>query len=335
MAQMTRKPNHILINNASEYPVDFKDDTNAIVAPNVATKFSIRGYSNTVALSRINGVYGVRGAAGTTQQLQLTTANTTINGPVPANTIVTVFFDVTTTNYEAEYARYNGEDGASATFQIRLQTGDTYDIFLAKLYNSILQDQRLEFKNIVKVLTPEEITTGGFGTIVDGFATSITQLDIFAYDDGLIINTFEVNEGNRENPSPFVTANPTTITEQYEGSGTYEVLKNLFVPEVREVRFDTTYMVPFEGSLYTMITWQTFTYRKDLAGMATTDQMITANDPYTLYINETQTQYINDLVDFLDRATVLSTANPALYEAPEWRDDSNPAAVVAAAAFKL
>ena len=335
MAQTSRKPNHILINTPTEYPLSFVDNNYVPTTALLATQFRVDRYSPFVALSRVNNVYGVRGAVGTTQQLRLTTANTTINGPVPANTIVTVYFDVETVNYEAEYARTGELSGAPATFQIRLRTGDTYDIFLAKLYNSIVQDQRMEFKNIVKVLRPDQITSGTLGTIVNGFATSITQLDIFANTTGLKINKMEVLEGSRRNPSPFVTATPTEITPQYEGSNTYNVLKNLFVPEMREVRFDTTTMIPIEGALYTMLQWNTFTYRKDLAGSSVTDQMVTANDPYTLYINENCTTYINNLVDFLNRATVLSTANPAMYTAPEWRSQANPPAVVAAAAFKL
>lgn len=335
MGQLSRKPNHILVNTATEFPLSlFANDYTAATAA-AATQFRVDKYSPIIPLTRIHSVRGVRGAEGTRHQLQLVTGNTTINGPIPANTLVEVNINIISSNYEAEYNRVGGLDGAEATYQIELQPTDTFDTVLAKIYNSIYQDQRLSFKNLVTVLTPAEITVGGFGTFnADGFAATITQLDIFSANPSIEIRDFKI-VGSDERPSTFITINPTVVTEQYEGANNYQVLKNLFTPDVREIRTRETNMIPVEGALYTMLSWEVFTYRDDLGGGTALNQQVTTSDVYTMYINEANVTLVNDLAEFLSRATILSTANPAMYDAPVFLSETNPPVAEALAAFQI
>jgi len=334
MAQIKRRK-AFLINTPTDFPAQFLDASNAVVSAATATKFQLLGFSPVTELTTIHGVIGSRGLEGTRNVLRLNNTNVTVTGPIPANTIVNVFIEAITTDYEAEYNRYMGHDGAIATYQVLLQTGDTYDVFLAKLYNTIRQDLYMNYKQLVRVEDEATITGGGNGTFVNGLATSITQLDIIATDITLKLN-IDVTGIDRLLTSAFVQVGaPIVVTPQFNGTNNYQVLKGEF-PQWNRLPYSYDYtMTPYRGNLYTSFRWSTLVSHEQLGGGFVTDQVVESTPVYDIYINETCDTLINDLVDFFDRATTLSTANPVKYKAPVWYGPTNPPTAVAAAAFKI
>lgn len=329
----------LIVNQASDFPLSFYDNNFAPSTALLGTLVNIPDFGR-FRLNDIHKVVGLRGNAGTRQNVQLSAANITVAGTIPANTQVIVRFNVETWNQEAEYSRFFNDPGHDYFFNITLQPGETVATFLAKLYNAIAQDSQYKaYKSTIVVDDPATVVSNGFGTF-NAFneATSITTLDIFAATTGLEFE-MEIVGTIGDFASPFVTlsAPPTLITPQYEGANNYNILKSVFIDEHRLDYHITRKKVALEGELYASIQFEMITnYASNnvFGSSYQPDHIIAANSEFEILIRETETAYAGDLVDFFNRATVLSTANPSLYDAPVWYDGANPPVVTTAALFK-
>lgn len=328
MSQIKKKKVY-LINNPTDFPVVYLNDANAVVAPLAATKFHVVGFSPITKITDVHGVVASRGLVGTKNVLTLTAANVTV-GTITAQTIVNVFVEGTTTMGEAIYGRYMGLDGAVAFYQVLLQPGDTAQIFLAKLYNTINEDRYTTYKHIVRTESQAEITANTHGTIVNNLATAITQLNLTAEELSLKLSIKVMGTDNR--PSSFVTFNTVTETApQFNGTNSYDVLKGEFT-QFNRLPYSYDYnMIALPGSVYTSYQWGTLVNNKDLGGGAVANQSIQSTPEFELYINESCAAMINGLADLFQRATTLSTLDASRFDAPVFYAATNPPTVVATA----
>ena len=326
MSQIKKKKVY-LINNPTDFPVQYLDDANATAAASAATKFQVVGFSPMTKVTDIHGVVAARGSQGTKNVLTLTSANVTV-GTITAQTIVNVFVEGTTTMGEAIYGRYMGLDGAVAFYQVLLQPGDTSEIFLAKLYNTINEDRYTTYKHIVRTESQADITTNASGTIVNNLATAITTLNLTAEELSLKLSIKVMGTDNR--PSSFVSLGTVVeTTPQFNGTNSYEVLKGEFT-QFNRLPYSYDYnMIALPGAVYTSYQWSTLINNRDLGGGAVANQSIQSTPEYELYINENCKDMINDLADFLRRATTLSTLDASRFDAPVFYDAANPPVIVA------
>jgi len=335
MGQSTLGTRKILINSGTDFPLTFWDNTNTVVLPAAATKMRIEGFG-TFELPMIHNVRGNRGAVGTVHTIRLNNTNVTVNAPVPPNTIVRVEFDIITTNEDAEFVSYFGQNGTKLVFQVIMQTGETYQNFLAKIYNIINQAALYAYAR--PVLT---VTAGGL--VLDpttGLAVTATSLDISTVANHLRIRKFLVTADDR-NPSYFVSVtSPILVSSPFEGRNNYDMLKSQFIVENRPHYHIDYFMTPLRNVLYASISWKMLAFRTDgLAGGVSPDQVIDADTKFEIFINElacvdgTATSYLGQIATFLDLATILSTATPARYKAPVWGDSTETPVVVPVATF--
>jgi len=341
MGQITLGHKKILVNSDAAFPLTFWDANYNVVAPTAARYMRIEGF-NTFDLNTIHNVDGYRGAAGFAQVFTseaATYSGTSFAGPIPANTIVRLEFEFKAgLRNSGEYSRFMTYDGKTEVLQLLLQPGETVATFNAKLYNAIRSDVTSGLRELLNTPIPPALV----GTFLpDGTATSIASLPIFCIDNNLSF-TLKITSDNRSLPSPFVQLAPTAfnpiVNPSFIGRGNYDVLKNIFIDSYERMPYSMDRdITPVRGALYTYIKLHTIVARPDLGGGVAPDQITTTENRFEIYINESAClPYQNDIVDFLDLATVLSTINPVAYQAPEWYNAGaylTPVPAVAATGF--
>ena len=340
MANFNHGLRKILINNQNDFPLSFFDAAGAPVAPADivadAVTLKIEGFMGGAGIFDLNKIFdvkGYRGSEGTPNTYRFNATNVTVSAAAPANTLVRVEVEIESWNRESEFIRHAGLPGIKRTYQIIIGPGETVASFNAKLYNEIAAARYDNIREVLEVPSQANMVTAG-ATFVGNKATLAPTLDVFGKENGLYIKYFRFT-GDDKKPSPFVTVTPQVITESYEGRNNYQQLKSVFVEEHTAPYHISRYTVPYRGVLYSSIAISQAQRVNWLGGLVTPDEIQNVENHFEIYINESAClPYQNQLVDFFNKATILSTANPALYNAPVWYSGAQTPVVITDAVFK-
>lgn len=280
-----------IINQASDYPVVFRDATGAVVTPDAATEFSMQGFGTTklanvtrALLSRglqpIQPVYNVTAA---------TAGEITVVAPAAGKDyVVQVKFEIETTNREFVLARYAYEFGRTETFNLLLNSGDTAATVLAKIIQSIKA-----FNNKVR----EELISY---SLEGGTEEVPTGLNITTVLRGTYLKNFRIEKEVDDDPNIITVFNPTVTDAGTSGIG---YGSDIEFREKMQYKNNMPYFydfkeIPVENALYTQIYWEFEAARRDPKSSVTSDRI-----RQVLWIQENGANeaYIEAFGDFFDQ----------------------------------
>lgn len=292
-----------IINNSANYPATYYDAAKAVVAPGSAVELDITGYGKvkTANLLEAKLVRGLSSALNSFEVNAATPAEITVAGAIPNDTRVTFLFRLETVNREMRLARPEYEFGETLVYNVNLKTGDTANIVLAKLYNSIMFGKHRNRDFLVTA-----VGTGSFDA--SGRATTLTKLEFSAVLPGTFIKWFKAEDVVNTDSEYVTVFNPTQTQAMIKG------INDGSVVEFREKLIgynNTPYFydfpeIPIEGQLYTSVYFKFKINRPDPKSphLSETVAML-------MYLNEsTCGAYIDNLADFFNTfSDTVLTAN--------------------------
>ena len=282
--------------------------------------------SNGLPVTNITRSSASRGKTGTKNLVKLasgTATEITVLNSAPANTKVSVFFDIVNTNWDNAYSVKRIENFKNRPFDVTMQNGETNATFLAKLHNAMTW----AFKGhgvtdkFMTTLIPAGATVSGFyndGTIFTGILfsalaqpvrnyTSITEIRFEAMDTYSFFRGFKV-VGTDYQPSPYVTTfAPSQVVAQDGGIGNYNEMRakrtllatdnwaDLFFSEGMGIQAQR----PLAGKLYTEFVVSISKRVDYIHGIPLGSGSET--DDFIIWINQDLTSCITDFADYIDR----------------------------------
>lgn len=311
----------LTINDASL--VTFLDNNYATALPAVAQKMRVLGLGD-FNLSDLTAAVGNRGRLGTKQVLDITAGTELVIAAPPApNTPVYFKARVISTKPEAEFQEYAVNKYVNVQFEVVLQPTDTNATVLAKLYNAI-KNESITFPNRFIDVDGEAPTFVNTMTIVNGFATTGTQLFLVAKRDSLRIEFDRVVYGADGYASSYITTfAPNQVREQYDGVNHYVWMREnvKWENEYNSVPFDVYgTRTPIQGVLYSDLSWKVSKNRNDIYGHNVVDDRVAQQTLYTVWVNETAcATTISNIATFLNQlvpAPVFSANVAGVYTQP-------------------
>lgn len=330
-----------IVNNPSRYPISFYDNAGVASTAALGTTMSVVGLGD-FKLSDLGNVKGFRGVEGQRQLHTLTAgANFNLTGAIPQNESIKVVIDFYTRGSEAGLERRNSYHGRVNPIEITVNTGETPQRFLGKLWYILNSQANKNYGEYVRVPSSSVVTGGPYNATnindYNNVAMDVLTLEAVEFEYVFSLKFLRGDSTVLTNVvTPYVTYTSAIAPDYFYGRGNYDQLKNVFVDtDWRAPYHIDRESIPYEQNLYTTIS---FTHFARYEGKQGGGDLFNLSNRYTergydLYLNEATTALMRtDLVTFLDRATILSTANPA-FDAPLWYSNAVVLTPVAAGAF--
>ena len=340
MAQLVIGTKTQLVNSSTLFPVTFYDANWAASTALLGRYMKIEGFG-TFDVNNLHDVIGYRGAAGAVETRRIVLADLAVAATIPVDTIVNVKFSIETYRYRSEAIRI-GRPGQERQFQIVLNPTDASSParVLAKLYNAIYSTLFSEDEKVVNTYDPTVMAGAPYNGVFSGNqAVTLDALDTFLLYPGERFNIKFTTESGR--PTPYVTyTEPAPLVSGFVGRNNWDTLKGVFIDGETRMPYSVDRVsIPINGILYSSLQWG---YRSDRnkegfgGGIVVSQTDIYSDDKFELFINESACLPMqNNIVDFINRGTVLSTANPTRYAAPIWYSNAVTPTTITAAAFKV
>lgn len=292
-----------IINDATKYPITYKNAAGATVAAASAVEAAIQGFGS-YKIAHVKEVAMHRGCTPVLPSYTVTAATAaqiTVPGTNPNGATVHFRMVLESTSRRLEVARLTGyEFDIPFEFPVVLDTNDTANKVLYKLFKSINGGAEFNRDQVIKATaTNINDTTGTVDSIV-----------ITVDEPGDFIREFRaVGEDGLQSAYVTVFA-PATTTQMVRALGwgsDVEFLEKLQGGNYINTYHYDTQEVPLQNSYYTEVSWKFSVSRPD-----PTSANLSNERTVVLYIQETAANetYIDTLADFL--LTNLSTRGTAI-----------------------
>jgi hypothetical protein len=329
----------VLINNATLFPLKFWDTNYAPSTALLGTYMDVEGFGR-FDINKLHKVVGNRGVAGTKQVDRLIAGgNFFYSASTPNGTIVKMKATLHSFSNESDFTRM-GDPARELVVQLVVNTADTANTVLAKLYNAMIFQSFSYGNNLITVPSLTAILAAPYSaTVVANKTITMTALDLTAIDQAKLVKIEFLGDDNVV--SPYITYTQTVPSQVigFAGRNEYYNLKSMFIDTADRMPYSIDrFTTPIKGDLYSSLAWSSYDNGiNQNGGNGVVNGIAETSGNFEIFVNDScLVTYQNPVVDFLNRATVLSTVDATKFVAPRFFDKTPLApALIAAAAFKV